>query len=106
LHRELVDIYRYEAKVCKHCRTEISKGKLPEYSIANGYNFANATRLNLPELNDIEKALISPYRRYSKLYKVRASPVSEFVAYLQARRSQEHGTVNATERAYRPRLSH
>jgi hypothetical protein len=73
LIEQFVDKHRKEASICKSCRDFISENKLPTYCIASGYDFGNLNSIDLPQLNYIEKSIISPYRRYDKIFKLVAN---------------------------------
>jgi hypothetical protein len=73
LHPEFVDTQNLTASICTKCRASITKHTKPKYSVANGYDFGRLDLLGLPELNDVEKAVISPFRRYDKMFKLVSS---------------------------------
>ena len=82
LHPELVESGDQDmpekVRLCKFCHSKL-KGQgnsrcpeLPEHSIANGVDFENPDRLNLPELTLVEMYLIAPIRLYGSVIKLKA----------------------------------
>ena len=83
LHPELVEEGQGERppyiKMCKYCHGKLKGGgpggkrpELPEYSIANGVDFGNPDRLQLPDLSLVEMYLLSPVRLYGSVIKLKA----------------------------------
>jgi len=69
LHPECVS----EGKVwiCQECLGPIKKGKLPKYSVANGWDFGDPSRIgHLQPLSFVEKHLIARSRLYSSIVKI------------------------------------
>jgi hypothetical protein len=57
--------------VCEDCKTHLlDKGSLPVYSIANGFDFGDATRIGLPVLTLLEKAVLSRCHLYAQIIKL------------------------------------
>ena len=57
--------------LCRRCSDSVDKGDIPKYSIENGVDFGNYKRLGLIEPNVQEKAIISKFRKYIAVVKIR-----------------------------------
>ena len=72
LHPELVDKTRQSVYLCRSCYHGImEESKRPPESIAAGIDFGNYIRLGLEKQNLHEQSIISRFRRYGKVAKVK-----------------------------------
>ena len=70
LHGKFVDAD--SATLCRRCADSVANGKIPRYSLKEGFDYGNISQLNLPELLPGEAMLISRVRLFLHVVKIRS----------------------------------
>ncbi len=59
------------AMLCSGCEDHVKNRRVPRYCIASGYDYGRIS--DLPELSLLEKIVVSPYRAYMTILKLKAA---------------------------------
>ena len=80
LHREFItknDDNQEIAIMCLSCHEAVTKGQIPNFSIAAGVDFGNPGRIGLPLLSIAEQYVVNPFRMYMSIVKLSGRHPSE-----------------------------
>ena len=95
------------ATICKSCYGDVSKGKIPKFSLAAGLDFGNADRIKLPTLTLAEQYVIAQGRLYVSVIKLSGRQATERQSAMKGHViTFPQSTTHIAEEIARSRIQH